>query len=372
MRDGFIGVVALFLLLRLFAHAPAVLAASADVGKAKKAAEAKGFVFETSHDAIVSRAKAEGKLRILSSYAPEAYRSMIDLMKKRYPFLDIQAEELAGPEAQQRFLLELKAGTVKDWDVVAATPAIYNEFIPESKKFDILGMAEQGVLAIDPRMIDPDNRRVVAISSNLCSTAYNRNRISADKVPNTWEDFLKPEFKGEKFIVEIRATCLAGLAAGLGEDWVNDYARKIAAQKPIWARGATAALTRTIAGDYALHHMTNYNSCMRAAAKDRTGSLVCKIVQPASVRLMDTEFVIRTAPHPYAGLLWIETEVSPEGQRILDEHGPLKSSVYAQGKVAEAVKGLKIVVNDMRTIQKTTVWTDMVVNAFGFPAANIQ
>ena len=89
MRDGFIGVVALFLLLRLFAHAPAVLAASADVGKAKRAAEAKGFVFETSHDAIVSRAKAEGKLHILSSYAPEAYRSMIDLMKKRYPFLDI-------------------------------------------------------------------------------------------------------------------------------------------------------------------------------------------------------------------------------------------------------------------------------------------
>jgi hypothetical protein len=348
------------------------LAASPDAGKAKQAAEAKGFIFETSHDAIVSKAKAEGKLRVLSSYAPEAYRAMIEVMKKRYPFLDIQVEELAGPEAQQRFLLELKAGTVKDWDVVAATPAIYNEFIPESKKFDILGMAEQGVVAIDPRMIDPENRRVVAISSNLCSAAYNRNRIPAEKVPNTWEDFLKPEFKAEKFIVEIRATCLAGLAAGLGEDWVTDYARKIAAQSPIWARGATVALARTIAGDYALHHMTNYNSCMRAAAKDRTGSLVCKIVQPASVRLMDTEFVIRTASHPYAALLWIETEVSPEGQKILDEHGPLKSSIYASGKVAEAVKGLKVVVNDMKTIEKTTVWTDMVVKAFGFPAAKLQ
>jgi len=372
MRDRFFVVVALFLLLGLSVDVPTVPAASPDIAKAKKAAETNGFIFETSHDAIVSKARAEGKLRVLSSYAPEAYRAMIDLMKRRYPFLDVHVEELTGPEAQQRFLLELKAGTVKEWDVVAATPAIYNEFIRESRKFDILGMAEQGVVAADPRMIDPENRRVVAISSNLCSAAYNRNRISVEKVPNTWEHFLKPEFKGEKFIVEIRATCLAGLAAGLGEDWVTDYARKIAAQKPIWARGATVALTRTIAGDYALHHMTNYNSCVRAAAKDRTGSLVCKIVQPASVRLMDTEFVIRTAPHPYAGLLWIETEVSPEGQRILDEHGPLKSSIYGPGKLAEAVKGLKVVVNDMKTIQKTTAWTEMVVSAFGFPAANLE
>jgi len=100
--------------------------------------------------------------------------------------------------------------------------------------------------------------------------------------------------------------------------------------------------------------------------------LVCKIVQPASVRLMDTEFIIRTAPHPNAGLLWIETEVSPEGQKILDEYGPLKSSIYGPGKLAEAVKGLKVVVNDMKTIQKTTAWTEMVVSAFGFPAANLE
>jgi Bacterial extracellular solute-binding protein len=200
MRDRFFVVVALFLLLGLSVDVPRVPAASPDIATANKAAQAKGFIFETSHDAIVSKARAEGKLRVLSSYAPEAYRAMIDLMKRRYPFLDIHVEELTGPEAQQRFLLELKAGTVKEWDVVAATPAIYNEFIRESRKFDILGMAEQGVVAADPRMIDPENRRVVAISSNLCSAAYNRNRISVDKVPNTWEDFLKPEFKGEKFI----------------------------------------------------------------------------------------------------------------------------------------------------------------------------
>ena len=372
MKGRFFRVAVLFLMVGFWVNGSAVLAAGPDVQKVKQAAETKGFIFETSHDALLARARTEGKLRVLSSYSPEAFRRMVDLMKKKYPFLDIHVEEIMGPEAQRRFLLELKAGTVKDWDVVAATPAIYNEFVPESKKFDILGMAQQGVLAIDPRMVDPDNRGVVAIASNLCSAAYNRSLISPEKVPNTWEDFLRPEFKGRKFIVDIRPTCLAGLAAGLGEGWVKDYARKIAAQEPVWARGATTAITRMVAGEYALHQLTNYHSCVRAAAKDPTGSLVCKIVQPAPVRLMDTEFVIRTAPHPYAGLLWIETQASPEGQRILDDYGPLNSSVYAQGKVAEAVKGLKVFVNDFRTLKNTTRWQNMAVEAFGFPAAQIR
>ena len=347
-------------------------AASADVKKTEQAAQAGGLIFETSHDVIVSRARAEGKLRVLSSFSPEAFRRMRELMQKKYPFLDISIEEITGPDAQQRLLLELKAGTVKDWDVVAANADMYNEFVPERKTFDILGMAQRGVLAINPRMVDPDNRGVVALASNLCSIAYNKKLLSPEKTPNSWEDFLKPEFKGKKFIADIRPTCLAGLAVGFGEDWLVGYAKKLAAQDPVWARGFPAAMTRIAIGEHALHQLTNYNSCMRAAAKDPSGSLVCKIVQPTPVRLMNTEFVIKNTPYPYAALLWIETEASPEAQRILDEYGPLNSSLYADGKIAEAVKGLKVIVNDFKTLKNTTKWQEMAVEAFGFPTPSIK
>jgi ABC-type Fe3+ transport system substrate-binding protein len=364
-------VAALFLLEEFFLPVVA-LAASADLQKTKQAAEASGFIFETSHDVILSKARAEGKLRVLSSFSPEAFRRMRELMQKKYPFLDISVEEITGPDAQQRLLLELKAGTVKDWDVVAATPDMYNEFVPERKTFDILGMAQRGVLGINPSMVDPDNRGVVALASNLCSIAYNKKLISPEKAPNSWEDFLKPEFKGKKFIADIRPTCLAGLAVGFGEEWLVGYAKKLAAQDPVWARGFPVAMTRIALGEHALHQLTNYNSCMRAAAKDPTGSLVCKIVQPTPVRLMNTEFVIKTAPYPYAALLWIETEASPEGQRILDDYGPLNSSLYADGKIAEAVKGLKVFVNDFKTLKNTTKWQEMAVEAFGFPTPSIK
>ncbi len=365
-------VAACFFLVEFLLTAAVGLTANADLQKTKQAAQAGGLIFETGHDVILSRARAEGKLRVLSSFSPEAFRRMRELMQKKYPFLDVSVEEITGPDAQQRLLLELKAGTAKDWDVVAATPDMYNEFVPERKSFDILGMAQQGVLAINPRMVDPENRGVVALASNLCSIAYNKRLISPEKAPNTWEDFLKPDLKGKKFIVDIRPTCLAGLAVGFGADWLVDYAKKLAAQDPVWARGYPVAMTRIAVGEYSMHQLTNYNSCMRAAAKDATGSLVCKIVQPTPVRLMNTEFVIRTAPHPYAALLWIETEASAEGQKILDDYGPLNSSVYADGKIAEAVKGLKVFVNDFKTLKNTTKWQDMAVEAFGFPVPSVK
>ncbi len=84
--------------------------------KAKQEAEAKGFIFETSRDEIVAKAKKEGKLRALSSLDPSSFKPMADSFKRKYPFIDIQIHELTGTEAIQRHLLELKTGTLKDWD----------------------------------------------------------------------------------------------------------------------------------------------------------------------------------------------------------------------------------------------------------------
>jgi hypothetical protein len=74
--------------------------------KAKQEAEAKGFIFETSRDEIVAKAKKEGKLRVLSSLDPSSFKPMTDSFKRKYPFIDIQIHELTGTEAIQRHLLE--------------------------------------------------------------------------------------------------------------------------------------------------------------------------------------------------------------------------------------------------------------------------
>ena len=145
----------------------AAAAASASLTKAKQEAEAKGYTFLSTQEDIIARAKKEGRMRVLSSQEPEAIKAMTAAFKKKYPFIDARVEEIGGLENYQRILQEMKAGLAKTWDVNYLAFDFYSEFVPFQKKFDILGMAEQGVIQISPKLIDPVNRNVVAIQSNM-------------------------------------------------------------------------------------------------------------------------------------------------------------------------------------------------------------
>jgi iron(III) transport system substrate-binding protein len=349
----------------------AVEAASAggSVLEAKKSAESRGFQFIASRDEIVAKAKQEGSLRVISSMDTESFKPMMATFTKKYPFIKVRMDEIGGPEALQRFLLELKAGAVKEIDTSEASSEFYVENAAHAMKLDLLGMAQQGVLALNPKMVDPEYRNVVSVASSICGIAYNKNRMAAEAVPDKWEDFLKPEFKGRKFVSDIRTQCMATLVPLMGEEWVVRYARQLKDQQPVWLRGNARAMTAIATGEQAIHQMTFYNSCMDAARKDVTKSLVCKIVEPAPVWLRENQFILKNAPHPHAALLFIEHMASSEGQKIMDEYEPLKSSMYTDGEVSRLIKGKKVSVNDHRTFHNTPKWMKIIVDAYGFPRA---
>jgi ABC-type Fe3+ transport system substrate-binding protein len=369
-----ITVTALFFLASSLFAAPgfAASATAVTLQKAKQAADAKGYAFITSHDEILANAKKEGKLRVQSSLDPNTFKPLMDSFKKKYPFVDIEIQEMTGTDTAQRHLLELKAGTVKDWDVFHLPEDFYTDYAPHAKKLDLLGMAEQGVLKINPKMVDPEYRSVVSIGSGACSIGYNKNQLAADKVPNKWEDFLKPEFKGRKFLVDIRPYCVAALIPAMGEEWAKNYGRKIKEQEPVWVRGQTRAMSGIIAGEYALHQMTQYHSCVRAATKDVTKSLACKLLEPIPVKIQDVFGVLQNAPNPSRALLFIEHTASPEAQKMIDEFNPLKSNVFADGEIAKLLKGKKVSLNDFRTYHKSPEWIKMIVEAYGFPKADVR
>jgi len=371
MKRSFVTTAVLFLiLLGSCAVGSSLFAASPNPAllKAKQEADAQGYIFPTSHDEIMAGARKEGKLRVLPSLDPTTYKAMINAFKKRYPFIDVSAEEVKG-DVHQRILLELKAGRAT-WDVAYVAPDFYAEYLPYIKRFDILGMATQKVLAIPPAMIDPKNRNIVSIASSIHAIAYNRKLISEDKLPQSWEDFVKPEFKGKKFMVDIRPYGFAALAAGLGEKWALDYAGKIAAQEPVWVRGQSRSFAVMIAGERAMLHLAFYHSCQRSARKDPTGSLGCKVIEPVPVRLDEFEAINNAAPHPYSSLLWMEFQASPEGQKIIDDYEPLNSSIYASDSaLAKLTQGKKLSVNNWDTFHHTSKWMQMVFKAFGFPRA---
>ncbi|HWP56995.1 MAG TPA: extracellular solute-binding protein [Candidatus Acidoferrales bacterium] len=340
------------------------------IEKAKQSAERAGYAFFPTRDEILAGAKREGKLRVLNTLDPETSKRLIKAFRENYPFIAVEVQEVTGTDGAQRFLLEMQAGQVRDWDIFHLPRDFFSRFAPHAKKIDIYGMAQHGILAIPVKMIDPKNRNIMAVASAIQAVAYNKNLIAPEKVPNTWEDFLKPEFKGRKFMMDIRPHGFGSMAAGLGIEWVQSYARKLKEQEPIWVRGYSRTLTAIAAGEYALHQQANFHSCMQVAEKDPTKSLVCKVIEPIPVRLSEEEGILQNAPRPNAALLWLEFQASAAGQKIIDQYEPLKSSIYVAGSELEKItRGKRLLVGDWSAYEHIDRWVEMTVEAFGFPQA---
>jgi ABC-type thiamine transport system substrate-binding protein len=295
------------------APAPALL-------KAKQETEAKGYIFEGNRDEILAKAKKEGRIRALSSLDGTTIKAMADGFRSEYPFLNVYVEEVSGTDANQRFILEMKTGRAINWDVAHLATDLYNSYPPYLKKFDILGMAQHGALRIPTQIIDPSNRNIIAATSTLQVVAYNKKLI--EKVPDSWEDFLKPELKGQKFVADIRPTEIAALVPIWGLEKTVEFARRLGGQQPVWVRGGTRMVTAITLGEYALFIGPNYHTVKRAQAKDPTATLELKIIEPVPTRLSDATAILSTAQNPYAGLLWLEFLASPRGQKIADDYEP--------------------------------------------------
>lgn len=338
--------------------------------KARQTAQAKGFVFESSHDEIVAKAKKEAKLRVISSLDAETYKQLATSFKQKYPFIDFTLSAVDGSEAAQRFLMELNAGSGKNWDSIHLSRDFYNEFAAHIKNIDIFGMAEHKVLSIPIGMIDPNRRNIVAEASAIQAVVFNKDLIAPELVPNSWEDFLKPELKGRKFLVDIRPHGMVSLVPGLGEAWVKNYASKLKDQQPIWVRGYARALASISAGEYALHQQANYQSCVEIAEKHPRKSIVCKVIEPVPVRLIELQGVTMSATNPYAALLWLEFQATPTGQRIIDKYEPLKSSVFGPGsELAKVTEGKKLSIDKWDSFAQIPGWYEMIEKAFGLPQA---
>ncbi len=340
------------------------------LAKAQKEAEAKGYIFLTTHEEIVGKAKQEGKVRVVVSTDANILKHLTAGFKKKYPFIDIRTEEVRGTDAYIRQLHEIKSGLVKGQDVNDLAYDYYDEYPPFQKKFDILGMAEQKILQIPAQLIDALNRNVVAIGSGIQVVAYNKKLIGAEKVPDTWEGFLKPEFAGRKFVLDIRPKDISALVPAWGLEKTLDFARKLAAQKPIWARGNTRVLTAMQAGEQTLLLGPDFDSVLRIIDKDKTDSIGYKFVEPVPVRLNEAQGILSKAENPYAALLWLEFVGSPEGQKILDESGPYEASVFIPGSFQErAARGKKQSVVDWAHYNKIPEYERKIFEAYGLPRA---
>jgi hypothetical protein len=337
--------------------------------RAKGEAEARGYVFAASHDEIVAQARKEGRLRVVTNMEPANFKASAAAFTKRYPFLEVHIQEITGAEEAQRNLLEIKRGA-RNYDVHRLSSDFYDDYLPHLFKFDILGMAQQGVLRIPTAIVDSKNRNALALLNFFQVTAYNKDLVAGSQLPAVWEDLLRPEFKGRKFAADIRPQEIAGLVPAWGLEKTLNFARQLAQQQPIWVRGSTRAMTAIVTGEIPMMIGPNFSSVKRLQAKDVSGALQYVIVEPVPLRPAEIEGIQGNAQNPYAALLWFEWMASPEAQKLIDEYEPFASSYFVPGGMVEqTLRGKKLSVVGWEQNQKMEAWQAEIVKAYGFPKA---
>jgi hypothetical protein len=123
-------------------------------------------------------------------------------------------------------------------------------------------------------------------------------------------------------------------------------------------------------GEYSVFMGLNLSSVLEAKAKDLSKSMELQMLEPVPVRFGSADGVFGTTTRPHAALLWIEFQVAPEGQEILDKYGPADGSVFIPGSMLHTmIRGKPLSDMNWDSQKNLDQWVKKIVEAYGFPMA---
>jgi iron(III) transport system substrate-binding protein len=319
-----------------------------------------------SHQELVEAAKEEGAVKVLTALNEDTSAEIVKGFKGKYPGIDV---EFAEAPSGQRVILELRAGTL-DYDLVFLELVHYTEAVPYlDEKIDFSALAASGVIDVPKETISP-NRRAIAATNGLAVVAYNKKLLPEADVPKTWDDILKPQYKGQ-FILNINADYIAVLREVWDQDKWAEFGRALGQQKPHWTDADTVSMTLIAAGEYPLMVAGNYHSAYREQLKS-PDTIGITFIEPVPVLLHEVDGIPKGAAHPAAATLYLEYLLSPEAQEIIDRIEPKKSSIYVSGSPnAEAVAALDTSVQSWEALDGLAGLVAQLQASWGFPAAKI-
>jgi iron(III) transport system substrate-binding protein len=287
-------------------------------------------------DDLIAGARKEGVIEFYgpSTLGPEGAQALAAAFNKKYGLnIKLNFSASGNMTRDTAKVVGLSAsGQPPEWDIMVVTDAHHGSLWLRKlqKTFDYAGVG------VAKERIEYDNG-TVSVASQFALPAYNKKILPAKDVPKKWEDLLDPKWKGKIGVIN-STHHWARLAAGpWGEEKTIDFIKKLSAQQPILSRAGEMA-QRLILGEVLVS--ATLQDSQLYEAKDSGAPLVfAEEVQP----VISPEYhvgVLKNAPHPNAGHLFVVFMASPEVQKLWEKYtGHTSAHVpgttahkFAQGK----------------------------------------
>lgn len=263
------------------------------------------------HDALVAAAEKEGEFSIYTS----GDRELVDAFAKDYPKIKVKVYEGTSDDVMQRVLQETSANRTLN-DVV------------DTQAFTLDKLNDAGVLgsydsdAVDkflPAAKSLTGHNWIPNRFSVFTAAWNTEKVSGSKVPTSYLDFAKPEWKGEVAMelsdYEWYGTLHTYLIdkKGMSKDDVESFFRKVAKNAKV-VDGHTNMDTFLAAGRFSAV-ISGYKHQIDGFREDKGAPVASLPALEPLILLPDGQAVMRNAKHPAAAMLFTDW-VLTKGQEL--------------------------------------------------------
>ncbi len=284
--------------------------------------------------ALIDAANREGSVVWYTSLLERnLVRPMAQAFEKSYPKIKVQTVIGLQGDLLLRLLNEGKAGGARA-DVFQGTSIVD----PLAKAGLLEAYAPPSAANYPAGFRDPD--RFWTVESTLfVGATINTDMVPAADEPHDYQDLLAPKWRG-------RIAWIAGQTSGgppgfigtillsMGQEKGMAYLRQLAAQQianvPVNQRQLT---DEVIAGQYPLALTTFTHHAQLSAGQ---GAPVKWLKLQPLTAILDVAVLLK-GPHPYAGKLFLDYILSPEGQELFQKAG----SIPADPNIPASMPGLK-------------------------------
>jgi len=275
---------------------------------------------------ILNQAKKESEVVLYTTMTVRDFEFFSKAAKEKYPFLNVRHVYLSSGRQVARVMQEFRAGRVQA-DVLGNSPE------------PLLYFKQQGVIG---PYHSPESKNLLqgawdpegywsGITTDLLLTGFNPRMISRAAVPKNYDDYLKPQFKGQMAVNRGVPYPLTGMVSLRGEEKGVAYFKKLSQQDLGLVEGYTHNVNMMAAGEYPL---TIFMQVSKLDAMKRKEAPADWLAAVPTLATISTVAMIKNPLHPAAAQLLIDFYLSPEGQRALAAAGkiPLRRGVKSESR----------------------------------------
>ena len=286
---------------------------------------APAFCFAQSQE-ILNQAKKEGEVILYTTMTVGDFAYFSKAFNQKYPGLNLRHVYLSSSRQTARVMQEFRAGRVQG-DVLGNSPE------------PLLYLKQQGVLgqyrSAETKNLLPgawDNDGFWSgITTDLLVTGFNPRLLSKSAVPKSYDEYLRPQFKGQIAVNRGVPYPLTGMVSLRGEEQGVAYFKKLSQQDLRLVEGYSHTINMMAAGEYPL---TGFMQVSKLDAMKRKEAPVDWLPAAQPLATISTIAMVKNPLHPAAAQILIDFYLSPEGQRALSAAGkiPLRKGVRSQSK----------------------------------------